>query len=93
MVRRQPYPMEMQIEHLNERIKVRADFEAGQARPILFKRGDRIFRVERLAASWEDRDGGARVLYFSVESEGAVYQLSWRVQDNLWYVDAVMLEG
>ena len=83
----------MQVENLNERIKVRADFEGGTTRPILFKRGVRVFRVERLAATWEDRDGGAKVCYFSVESEGAVYQLSWRVQDNLWYVDAVMLEG
>jgi hypothetical protein len=83
----------MQIEHLNEPIKVRADFEGGRARPLLFKRGIKVFRVERLAASWEDRDGGARIFYFSVESEGAVYQLSWRVQDNLWYVDAVMMEG
>jgi hypothetical protein len=49
--------------------------------------------VERLAASWEDRGRGTRVIYYSVESEGAVYQLSWRVLDNLWYVDAVMLEG
>lgn len=83
----------MHIEHLNECIKVRADFEGGCARPILFKRASRVFRVERLAASWEDRDGGAKVCYYSVESEGAIYQLSWRVQDNLWYVDAVMMEG
>ena len=83
----------MQVEHLNECIKVRADFEGGRAVPVLFKRGSKVFRVERLAASWEDRDGGAKVIYYSVESEGAVYQLSWRVQDNLWYVDAVMLEG
>jgi len=81
------------IEYLNGPVKVRADFEGGRARPLLFKRGRQIFRVERLAASWEDRDGGARILYFSVESSGAVYQLSWRVQDNLWYVDAVMMEG
>lgn len=83
----------MQIERLNEPVKVRADFEGGRARPLLFKRGERVFRVERLAASWEDRDGGAKVFYYSVESEGAVYQLSWRVLDNQWYVDAVILEG
>lgn len=83
----------VQIEQLNEPVKVRADFEGGRARPILFKRGRKVFRVERLAASWEDREGGARIFYYSVEAEGAVYQLSWRVQDNLWYVDAVMMEG
>jgi len=83
----------VQIEYLNERIKVRADFEGGCAWPVLFKRGSRTFRVERLAASWEDRDNGAKVFYYSVESEGAVYQLSWRMLDNLWYVDAVMMEG
>jgi hypothetical protein len=82
----------MHIEYLNERTKVRADFEGGRAQPVLFKRGNRTLRVERLAASWEDRDGGAKVFYYSVEAEGAVYQLSWRVQDNLWYVDAVMMD-
>ena len=83
----------MHVESLHEPIKVRVDFEGGCARPLLFRRGSRVYTVERLAASWEKRDGGARVLYYSVESEGAVYQLSWRVQDNLWYVDAVMMEG
>jgi hypothetical protein len=83
----------VQIEYLNEPIKVRADFEGGRARPLLFKREGRVYRVDRLAASWEDRDNGAKVFYFSVESEGVVYQLSWRVLDNLWYVDAVMMEG
>jgi hypothetical protein len=83
----------VQIEYLNEPIKVRADFEGGRARPLLFKHGERTFRVERMAAFWEDREGGAKVLYYSVEAEGAVYQLSWRVLDNVWYVDAVMLEG
>jgi hypothetical protein len=83
----------VQVEYLNEPIKVRADFEGGRARPVLFKHSGKIYAVERLAASWEDRDGGAKVLYYSVESEGAVYQLSWRVQDSLWYLDAVMMEG
>jgi hypothetical protein len=93
----------VQIEYLNEPVKVRADFEGGRTRPLLFKRAGRVYRVERLAASWADREcsygesssgeKGARVFYFSVESEGAVYQLSWHVLDNLWYVDAVMMEG
>ena len=83
----------MQVEHLNECIKVRADFEGGRARPVMFKRAGRTFKVERLAASWEERDGGDKVIYYSVESHGAVYQLSWRVLDNLWYADAVMLDG
>jgi hypothetical protein len=81
------------IEHIHEPIKVRADFEGGKAQPLLFKRNAHTFRVERLAASWEDRDAGTRVCYYSVESEGSVYQLSWHVQDNLWFLDAVMMEG
>jgi len=83
----------MNIERLNEPTKVRVDFEAGQVRPILFKHSGRTCKVERQASTWEDKSGGAKVVYFSVEFESSVYQLSWRVLDNLWYVDAVMLEG
>ena len=83
----------VQVEYLNEPIKVRADFEGGRVRPILFKHGGKVFAVERLAAAWEERDGGGKVFYYSVESQGAVYQLSWHVQDGLWYLDAVMMEG
>lgn len=83
----------MNIERLNEPTKVRVDFEGGQARPVLFKQSGRTRKVQRLAATWEDRAGGARVVYYSVESDGAVFQLSWRVLDNLWFIDAVMLEG
>jgi len=83
----------VQVEYLNEPIKVRADFEGGRARPVLFKHAGRVYAVERLAAAWEDREGGARVLYFTVEAAGAVYQLRFQTADGLWYLEAVMMDG
>lgn len=87
----------MQVVKVNERVKVRADFTpGGRVVPLLFKRdGQDAFRVKDVNATWEDREGQARQLYFSVrvsQSED-VYQLRYRENDRTWWIDAVLLEG
>jgi hypothetical protein len=84
----------MLIEPLQEAIKVRADFQGGAIRPVLFRRGPVLYRVSEVHARWEDREGREKILYFSVSvPSGDVYQLSFHAGDLLWYADSVMMES
>jgi hypothetical protein len=83
----------MQVEELHEQVKVRADFQGGRIRPLLFRRGERIFAVRRVNTSWEDREGKHKSYYFSVSVKtGEVYQLCLRTGDMLWYLESVMMD-
>jgi hypothetical protein len=84
----------MLIEQLAEPIKVRADFQGGTIRPVLFRRGAALHHVVEVHARWEDREGVQKIHYFSVSvAAGDVYQLSFHAGDLLWYADSVMLEA
>ena len=83
----------MVSEELNERIRVRADFSVGGVTPRAFKRGERVFRIARVNASWEDRRGTFKRYHFSVEAEGNLYELHLDSRDMLWHLDRVCLEG
>ena len=84
----------MQVEHLNEAVKVRADFQGGKITPLAFKRKDKRHKVVQVNASWEDREGAQKLYYFSVTADsGDVYQLRLNGKDMTWYVDLVMMEG
>lgn len=82
----------MILEELNEPVAVRADFSGGSATPVLFRRRRRLHQVREVAARWEERRGGARVLYFScLDHQGDLYQLHFDGADLVWHLDAVQL--
>ena len=84
----------MRLERLDEPVKVRADFQGGEASPILIKRKAQELRVARVTARWEDRRGAHKVHYFSVQvASGDVYQLEFDTGDLLWKLHSVMLDG
>lgn len=84
----------MQVEHLNEAVKVRADFQGGRIVPLVFRRKDKSYKVLQVNAAWEDREGAQKLYFFSVTADsGDVYQLRFSGKDMTWYVDLVMMEG
>lgn len=84
----------MQVEEIGEVIKVRADFQGGAIRPLLFRRGGELHRITQVHARWEDREGQHKLYYFSVGAEnGDVFQLHLHTGDLLWILDSVMMEG
>jgi len=84
----------VQVEHLNEAVKVRADFQGGKIVPVVFKRQNKRYRVVQVNAAWEDREGTQKLYFFSVTADsGDVYQLRLNGKDMIWYVDLVMMEG
>jgi hypothetical protein len=84
----------MLVEHLDEKIKVRADFGGGTVKPIVFMRRGQIHRVIKVNCYWMDREGAAKIHYFSVTSDsGDVYQMHFSSDDMIWQLDLVMVES
>lgn len=84
----------MLVEHLDERIKVRADFGGGSIKPLVFMRRGQIHRVLKVNCRWLDREGSARIYYFSVTSDsGDVYQIHLDSGNMTWHLDLVMMES
>ncbi|MCD6415139.1 MAG: hypothetical protein J7M08_00370 [Planctomycetes bacterium] len=87
----------MEITHVNQPIKVRADFlPGGGVTPLLFKwNGRRTFRITRVNSSWEDSEQQHKSLYFSVNTDRSddVFQLCFRQEDRTWWLQCVMMEG
>lgn len=84
----------MHWERLDEPIKVRADFRAGEVTPLLFRRGQRALRIVSVNSRWMDREGKRCVHYFSVSADsGDVYQLRFDTGDLTWRAEAIMYEG
>ena len=83
----------MRVEELHESVKVRADFQGGRIRPLLFRRGDKVFNVRRVNTSWEDREGKHKSYYFSVNvGTSEVYQLRLETGNMVWFLESVMVE-
>jgi hypothetical protein len=84
----------MLVERLDEKIKVRADFGGGTIKPLVFMRRRHIHRVVKVNCRWMDREGTAKIYYFSVTSDsGDVYQIHLNTGDMTWHLDLVMVES
>ncbi len=84
----------MLVERLDERIKVRADFSGGIIKPLIFIRRGQIHRITKINCRWIDREGTAKIYYFSVTSDsGDVYQIHFNTADMTWHLDLVMMES
>jgi len=83
----------MIIETLDEPIEVRADFTRGLIRPIAFKRNGQVWRIMKINARWEDRQGCFRRFYFSVEAGGNTFKIHLDTRDMSWRLDCVYLDG
>lgn len=84
----------MHWERIDESVKVRADFQAGQIVPLLFRRGEQPVRVRAVNTRWHDLRGQHRSCYFSVTADsGDVYQLRFDTGDLTWTLEYVMFEG
>ena len=81
----------MEVESINEPVKVRADFQGGQIVPLAFKRKSKVYKIERINGSWRDGDGRDAVHCFSVECASEIYELHLRIRDMTWRLDRVIV--
>ena len=82
----------MQVEALNEAVKVRADFQGGKIRPLLIRRGDRVYKVKRVNGAWEDLEGRHKIYWFSVTVDSSdVFRVCLKTGEMLWWIDSVVM--
>ena len=85
----------MQIEHLDEPIRVRADFKAGDITPLYFQRGPHRYKVTQVHTHWIDREGVFARVHFALdaasEADSGTYELHFNAKELSWYLDRVMM--
>lgn len=82
----------MAIEHIDEPVKVRADFQAGAIQPLRIRRGHIVHRVQQVHARWIDRKLAHPRYFFSLTTDtGELLQVVLRTEDMTWHLESITL--
>lgn len=81
----------MNIEKIDESIRMLADFSGGTCRPVKFSRKNRSYTIDAVNAQWIDRHGGTLALHYSVQASGQTWFVHFNVNDVQWWVDQVVV--
>jgi hypothetical protein len=81
----------MNIERIDEPIRVVASFAEGEMRPLRFRWNGRDYRVETVNARWTDRDGDAPRLCYSVQVGEETYYLHFDTAEVQWRLDQLVV--
>lgn len=65
-------------------IKVATVFSYGRVKPVWFEWKKQKFKIDKITFNWEERKGRVKILYFSVISEGELYQISFDTENFVW---------
>jgi hypothetical protein len=73
------------IEEISEPIDVVAAFSAGKISPILFSWRHRRYYNLKIASTWSQTDGDAKLVHFSVNTDNAnLYELCFHTRNYQW---------
>ncbi len=82
----------MNIESIQEPIRVLADFSNGACAPLRFRWGTRTYRVDRVNGRWIDRAGDALALHYSVQVGNETFYLHLDTKEVQWWLDKVIAD-
>jgi hypothetical protein len=71
---------------INEKIKVVSLFEGGKMQPFLFSWRNRNYKILQTVFSYSKNVGKDKVIYFSVDTGGAVFELAFNQQKFSWEI-------
>lgn len=82
----------MNIEKINEPIRVLASFAGGACQPLRFRWGNREYRVDAVNGQWTDRSGGnGYCLHYSVQVGNETYYIHFASAAVQWTLDQVIV--
>lgn len=84
--------MAMNIETIEEPVRVYAVFSGGEVSPVRFRWGTREFDVFAINGRWIDRQGGDCRHHFSVKAGDEIYYLHFSSHDLQWWLDQVVVQ-
>ena len=74
---------------INEKIRVLSLFEKGEVRPLLFSWRNRNYKILRTVFTYSKNLGREKVFYFSVDTGGGVFELSFNREKFSWSIEKV----
>ena len=74
---------------INEKIKVLSLFENGKMKPVVFEWRKRIYKVLRVVFTYSKNVGREKLLYFSVECNSDLFELSFNREKFSWEIEKV----
>ena len=81
----------MNIEKIDEPIRVLADCGGGRMEPIRFRWSGRTYKVDAVNGRWIDRQGDCYSLHYSVQSGSETYYLHFSSKQVQWWLDEVVV--
>ncbi|MCE5277670.1 MAG: hypothetical protein ABFD92_02625 [Planctomycetaceae bacterium] len=82
----------MNIEKIQEPIRVVAEFSGGQASPVRFVWGRRTYEIKAVNARWSDRTSEGYTLHYSVQVGQETYFIHFASSEMQWWLDQVAVE-
>lgn len=83
----------MNVEQIDEPIRVLAVFSGGGVRPLRFRRAGRTYRIDAVNGRWVDRRGDGYCLHFSVQIGGDTCFIHFSSSEVQWWLDQVIVDG
>ena len=81
----------MNIEKVDEAIRVFAVFAGGEVNPVRFQWAGRELDVFAINGRWMDRKVGGCTYHYSVQSGDETYYLRFSSNDLQWWLDQVVV--
>ncbi|MHC4983833.1 MAG: hypothetical protein ACYTF6_11800 [Planctomycetota bacterium] len=83
----------MNIEKIDEPIRVLAVFSAGAIDPLRFRWGKRTYKIDRINGRWTDRSGNdGYSLHYSVQVGQETYYIHFSSTEVQWWLDEVIVD-
>lgn len=83
----------MSNQKIGQKIRVMADFNGGQLKPVIFKWKDKNYRVKSVAMAYQERDGASINYYFSIETKnGTIFKIRYNDQKLMWWLEEYWVE-
>ena len=81
----------MNIEKIDEPIRVLASFAGGACEPLRFRWGTREYRIDAVNGRWVDRSGDGYALHYSVQVGNETYYIHFSSADVQWRLDELVI--
>ncbi|HNP89118.1 MAG: hypothetical protein BWY24_00246 [Microgenomates group bacterium ADurb.Bin219] len=72
---------------IKEKIRVVSLFEAGKIKPLLFSWRKRLYKIIEVAFSYSKNLGQEKVFYFSVQTAGGNFEISFNREKFSWEME------
>ena len=76
--------------NLNERIDCLAWFRSGKIQPCSFVWNNKEYKIKKVNYNWQERRGQELISYFSVNTGGDLYQISFNNATYSWRLDKII---